>query len=159
MDISSCYKVRVLAINKAPDKSGTQPAGLRKKGVVTFVMLVWLVYWAGMFFQTCCQPQLQVGHEHLSGIAAHDEHHDDQVAAHDHHDTTTEHEHCTELKSADLVPAPAVALMRSTAQPLLIASHRVIFPEPVFSIATSHTLSQQTHPPPNRFLRTRRLLI
>lgn len=149
----------MLAVNQIPDKSGTQPAGLRKKGVVTFVMLVWLVYWAGLFFQNCCQPQLQVGHEHSSDIDANDGHHEDQVAAHDDHDTTTQHEHCTELKSSDLVSAPAVALMENTAQPLLIASHSVIFPEPVFRIATSYTLSRQTHPPPNRFLRTRRLLI
>lgn len=148
-------------LNSPNPEFETQPTGLRKKGVVVLVMLVWLVFWMGIFSQTCCQPQLQSGHDHSSSMDAHDEHehHEVQVAAHHEHDTTTEHESCTDLKSVDLVPAPAVALIGSVLQPVLIPSHNVFIPEQVFSISFTYTLTQQTHPPPNRFLRDRRLLI
>jgi len=144
-------------VNPLTSEFEAQPAGLRRRGVVALIMLVWLAYWVGMVSQTCCQPLLSVAH-HPSHTGDHDDHHDGELAAYE-HDSPTDHENCPELKNADLVPAPAVALMGSASQPVLIASHHVIIPEQVFSTPFSYTLSQQTHPPPNRFLRTRRLLI
>lgn len=140
----------------------TRPAGLRRRGVVALVMLVWLVYWAGMSSQSCCQPQLQSGHRHSSGMDDHDDHddhHEVVVAAHE-HDAPADYENCAELASADLVPVSTVLMDGLyTSQPVLVASHTVIFPVTAFGTSSSHTLSQQSHPPPNRFLRTRRLLI
>jgi hypothetical protein len=139
----------------------TQPAGLRKKGIVALaplVMLVWLVYWVGMVSQTCCQPLLAVAH-HLSHTGEHDDdHHHGELADHE-QDAPTDHECCPELKNADLVPASTLVLMDRTSQPVLIVSLSLVAPEPNFSTHTSYLLSKQTHPPPNRFLRTRRLLI
>lgn len=136
----------------------TQAAGLRKKGIVALaplVMLVWLVYWVGMVSQACCQPLLAVAH-HSTHTG--DDHHHGELADHE-QDAPTDHECCPELKSADLVPASTLALMDRTSQPVLIVSLSLVAPEPSFSTHTSYILSQQTHPPPNRFLRTRRLLI
>lgn len=119
-------------------------------------MLVWLVYWAGMFSQTCCQPQLQGGHHHSSDMDDHDEHHEVVVAA---HDAPTDYENCAELTSVDLVSLPSEAPMESAPQPVHVATNYAIIPEQVFSTSVSFTYTQQSHPPPNRFLRTRRLLI
>ena len=140
----------------------TQPAGFRKKGIVALaplVMLVWLAYWVGMVSQACCQPLLATA-QHSSHTGDHDDdhHHDGELAGHE-QDAPTDHEGCPELKSADLVPASTVALMDRTAQPVLIVPLSLVVPEPIFSTHSSYILSQQTHPPPNRFLRTRRLLI
>jgi hypothetical protein len=111
----------------------------------------------GMVSQTCCQPLLAVAH-HLSHTGEHDDdHHHGELADHE-QDAPADH-CCPELKSADLVPASTLALMDRTSQPVLIVSLPLVAPEPNFSTHTSYLLSKQTHPPPNRFLRTRRLLI
>lgn len=159
--ILMCYKNKMKKVNSLNLEFETQPTGLRKKGVVALVMLVWLVFWVGVFSQTCCQPQMQGGHEHSSSMADRDDHEyrEVQVAAHHEHDTTTEHENCTDLKSVVLVPAAAVALIGSVTQPVLVASHNVIIPEQIFSISFTYKPAQQSYPPPNRFLRDRRLLI
>lgn len=145
-------------VNPLNSEFETRPAGLRRRGVVALVMLVWLVYWAGMFSQACCQPQFQGGHPHSSGMDDHDEHHEVVVAAHE-HDVPTDYENCAELTRVDLVSLPSEATMESAPQPVHVATNNTIIPEQVFSTAVSFTYTQQSHPPPNRFLRSRRLLI
>lgn len=139
----------------------TQPARLRKKGILAlapFVMLVWMGYWVGMISQTCCLPLMPDAHHSTHSNEHDDHHHDGELVVHE-HDTPTDHEGCPELKSVDLVPASTVALLYSPSQPVLLASLHLTAREPILHTPSSYTHLQQSHPPPNRFLRTRRLLI
>ncbi|MBU1689161.1 MAG: hypothetical protein KJ958_08345 [Gammaproteobacteria bacterium] len=49
--------------------------------------------------------------------------------------------------------------MNSVPKPFLMALLFLVIPLSIFSTPSSHTLYQQSHPPPSRYLRTRRLLI
>ena len=147
-------------VNPLSLESRTRPGQLQGRGIVALaplLMVVWFAYWVGMVSQACCLPLLPVSH-HSSHAGVHDDHHDGGLAALE-HDAPMDHESCSELKSADLVPASTVALMDSTSKPVLMALYSLVVPLPIFSTSSSHTLSPQSHPPPNRYLRTRRLLI
>lgn len=141
-------------------ESETRPKRLRRKGLITLaplVMIVWFAYWVGMVSQACCQPLLSDTH-HSSHTDDHDAHHNDGLAALE-PAAPIDHEHCPQLKSAELGPASTELLMNSVPKPFLMALLFLVIPLSIFSTPSSHTLYQQSHPPPSRYLRTRRLLI
>lgn len=141
-------------------ESETQPKRLRRKGLVRLaplVMMVWFVYGVGMLSQACCQPLLSDAH-HSSHTDDHDAHHDGLLADLE-PAAPMDHENCHQLKSVELVPASMEPLMDSAPKPVLIALLSLSAPLAIFSTPSSHTLYQQSHPPPSRYLRTRRLLI
>lgn len=141
-------------------ESETRPNQLRHKGLITLaplVMMVWFAYWVGMMSQACCQPLLSDAH-HSSHTDDHDAHHDGVLAALE-PVAPMDHEHCPQLKSAELVPASTELLMDSAPKPVLMALLSLSTPVSIFGTPSSHTLYQQSHPPPSRYLRTRRLLI
>ena len=138
----------------------TQPARLRRKGGVALaplLMLVWLAYWVGMVSQACCLPLLSGAH-HSSHNGEHDDHHDGVLAALE-PAVPMDNEHCPQPRIAELVPASTEALMESASKPVLIALISLSAPLSNFSTPSSPTFYQQSHPPPNRYLRNRRLLI
>jgi hypothetical protein len=120
-------------------------------------MMVWFAYWVGMVSQACCQPLLSDAH-HSSHTDDHDAHHDDVLAALE-PAAPIDHGHCPQLKNAELVAASTKPLMDSTPKPVLMALLSLSTPLSIFGTPFSHTLYLQLHPPPNRYLRTRRLLI
>lgn len=141
-------------------ESETRPKRLRRRGLVTLaplVMIVWFAYWVGMVSQACCQPLLSDAH-HSSHTDDHDAHHNGGLAALE-PAAPIDHEHCPQLKSAELGPASTELLMNSVPKPFLMALLSLVIPLSIFSTLSSHTLYQQSHPPPSRYLRTRRLLI
>lgn len=147
-------------VNSNPLESRTRSEQLQSRGVVALaplVMLVWFAYWAGLVSQACCLPPVPGAH-HSSHADEHGVHHDGVVAAHE-PVAPMDHGSCAQLQNAELVPASTIPLMDSTSQPLLIALLSPAAPLPAFSIPTRQTLYQQAHPPPNRYLRNRRLLI
>ena len=140
--------------------SETRLRRLRPEGVAAFaplLMVVWFAYWVGMVSQTCCLPLLTDAH-HSSRTDDHGTHHDGVLATHE-PVAPMDHGHCPQLKSAELVSASTEALMESAPKPVLIALISLATPLSNFSTSTSPTFYQQSHPPPNRYLRTRRLLI
>lgn len=140
--------------------SETRPKRLRRRGLITLaplVMMVWFAYWVGIVSQACCQPLLSDAH-HSSHTGDHDAHHDGVLAALE-PAAPMDHENCPQLKSAELIPASAKPLMDNAPKPVLIALLSLSTPLSIFSTSSSHTLYQQSHPPPSRYLRTRRLLI
>lgn len=141
-------------------ESEARPNRLRRKGLIELaplVMMVWFAYWVGMVSQACCQPLLSDAH-HSSHTDDHDAHHDGVLAALE-PAAPIDHEHCPQLKSAELGPASTELLMDSAPKPVLMALLSLSTPLSIFSTPSSHTLYQQSHPPPSRYLRTRRLLI
>ena len=142
-------------------ESETPPKRLRRKGLITLaplVMVVWFAYWAGIVSQACCLPPLSDAH-HSSHTDDHDDHHNGVLAALE-PTAPMDHEHCPQLKSVELFPASTELLMDSALKPVLIALLALSIPLSIFSTpSSSHPLYQQSHPPPNRYLRTRRLLI
>lgn len=141
-------------------ESATRPKRLRRKGLVTLaplVMMVWFTYWVGMVSQACCQPLLSDAH-HSSHTDDHDAHHDGALATHE-PTAPMGHGHCPQLKSAELVPASMEPLMDRAQKPIFVALLSPSTPLSIFSTPSSYTLYQQSHPPPSRYLRTRRLLI
>ena len=140
-------------------ESETRPNRLRRKGLITLaplVMMVWFAYWVGMMSQACCQPLLSDAH-HSSHTDDHDAHHGVLAALEP--AAPIDHEHCPQLKSSELVPASTELLMDSAPKPVLMALLSLSTPLSIFGTPFSHTLYLQLHPPPNRYLRTRRLLI
>lgn len=141
-------------------ESETQSKRLRRKGLIKLaplVMMVWFAYWVGMLSQACCQPLLSDAH-HSPHAGDHDAHHDGMLADLE-PGAPMDHEHCPKVKSAELVPPSAELLMDGTPKPVLIALLSLSTPLTIFITPSSHTLYQQSHPPPSRYLRTRRLLI
>lgn len=141
-------------------ESETRPKQLRRKGFITLaplVMMVWFAYWVGIISQACCLPLLSDAH-HSSHIGDHDAHHDGVLAALE-PAAPMNHENCPQLKSVDLVPVSMEALMDSAPKLVFIALLSLSTPLSIFSTPSIHTLYPQSHPPPNRYLRTRRLLI
>lgn len=157
-----CYKYQMRYVYPLTLESETRPKRLRRKGLVTLaplVMMVWFAYWVGIVSQACCQPLLSDAHHAnpISHTDGHDAHHDGALATHE-PDAPMGHENCPQLKSAELVPA-SMEPMDSAPKPVLIALLSLSAPLSIFSTPSSHTLYQQSHPPPSRYLRTRRLLI
>ena len=133
---------------------------LRRKGLITLaplVMMVWFAYWVGIVSQACCLPLLADAH-HTSHTSDHGAHHDGVLAALE-PATPMDHEHCPQLKSVELVPASTEPLMDNAPKPVLITLLSLSTPLSIFNNPSSHILYLQSHPPPNRYLRTRRLLI
>lgn len=141
-------------------ESETRPKRLRRKGLITLaplVMIVWFAYWVGMVSQACCQPLLSDAH-HSSHTDEHDAHHHGELASLD-PAAPIDHEHCPQLKSAELGSVSTELLMNSVPKSFLMALLSLVIPLSIFSTPSSHTLYQQSHPPPSRYLLTRRLLI
>lgn len=141
-------------------ESRTRPQRLARNRIVALaplLMLVWLAYWVGMVSQACCLPLLSGAH-HSSHTGEHDDHHDGVLATLE-PAVPMDNEHCPQPRIAELVPASTEPLMESASKPVLIALISLSAPLPNFSTPSSSTFYQQSHPPPNRYLRNRRLLI
>ncbi len=142
----------------------TRPGRISRKGLVALaplVMVAWFAYWTGLVSQFCCLPVL--------AEAQHTFHTGEHKTQHAHHEgmlgalspvTPMDHEHCPQLKSVELVPVSVEMHTESVSKPNLIASSFAFsVPLSTFSKPAGHTRYLQFHPPPNRYLRTRRLLI
>ena len=141
-------------------ESRTRPQRLARNRIVALaplLMLVWLAYWVGMVSQACCLPLLSDTH-HSSHADDHDSHHDGVLAVLE-PVAPMDNEHCPEPGIAELVPASTGALVESAPKPVLIALISLSVPLSGFGTPSSHTFYQQSHPPPSRYLRNRRLLI
>ena len=146
-------------VNPLSLESRTRPEQLPCRGIVALaplVMLVWFAYWVGLVSQACCLPPLSDAH-HSSHTGEHDAHHDGVLAIHE--QVPTDHGCCPQLKRAELAPASTEALTESTQKQVLIALLSLSVPPPISIASPGQILFQQSHPPPNRYLRNRRLLI
>ena len=140
--------------------SRTQPEQLPCRGIIALaplVMLVWLVFWLGSVSHACCLPLLFDKH-HSSHTDERGSHHDGELAALK-PVAPMDHGSCLQMQSADLVPVSTEALKESSQKPILIALLALAAPLPIFITPSSPPFYQQTHSPPSRYLRNRRLLI
>ena len=151
-------------VSPRPHEFETRLGRISRKRLVALaplVMVAWFAYWTGLVSQFCCLPVLAEAQHSLRTGA--------YKTQHAHHEsmlealspvTPMDHEHCPQLKSVKLVPVSVEMLTESLSKPILIASSFAFsVPLSTFSKPAGHTRYLQFHPPPNRYLRTRRLLI